>query len=209
MQIKLCPWPEFPHHKPAAPRQANCIIEPRCREQFQIAYPTPAYEAVLTEVPDIFVGTPRRLHALVDALAPCVAEAFAAQSTPLPPWRKKLSMLTKWNLKGLAHGTRAPAPVLQPQHAPAFAQSLQLLQVNGLSLIVKYVTIYPKKPVPCPLSCSPPWIFGRESQPHVGWFEFEAGYHAQLSKADMAACLALIKKFFLCGIACCMNPCQS
>lgn len=111
--------------------QAHCIIEPRCREQFQLVHATPAYQQVLGRVPEVFVGSPRRLYNLVDALAPCVAEAFAANSTPLPPWRRKLSMLTKWNLKAAAEKQRQASGA---HRMPAYARDLQLLQVDTLLL---------------------------------------------------------------------------
>lgn len=111
--------------------QANCIVEPRCREQFQLAHATPTYEHILSEVPEVFVGSPRRLQSLVEALAPCMAQAFAAHSTPLPPWRKKLSMLTKWNLKGSGGRPSAAAQQQQRQRMPAYARDLQQLQVSS------------------------------------------------------------------------------
>lgn len=108
--------------------QESCIIEPRCREQFQIAQATPAYQRVVRQIPEVFVGSPGRLHGLVSAVAPAMAEAFAAQNTPLPPWRKQLSMLTKWSLKGLQQ--QPPAVAAQPRRSiPAFARDLQALQV--------------------------------------------------------------------------------
>lgn len=122
-------WQYTEHHEKVR-LQTTCIIEPRCREQFQIAYPTAAYQKLLNNVPEIFVGSPQRLHRLVETLAPAVAEAFAAQRTPLPPWRKKLSMLTKWGLKGAA------LPATQPGRTrPAFARDLQVLQACSCHLI--------------------------------------------------------------------------
>ncbi|KAK9806578.1 hypothetical protein WJX73_004332 [Symbiochloris irregularis] len=105
----------------------HCIIEPRCREQFQLVRATPAYQEVLGRVPEVFVGSPRRLYNLVDALAPCVAEAFAANSTPLPPWRRKLSMLTKWNLKSTSE-QQQQQQATGAHRMPAYARDLQLLQ---------------------------------------------------------------------------------
>ena len=111
--------------------QGHCIIEPRCREQFQLVHATPSYQEVLGKVPEVFVGSPRRLYNLVDALAPCVAEAFAANSTPLPPWRRKLSMLTKWNLKGpVAKASQQQQQAPGAHRMPAYARDLQLLQVT-------------------------------------------------------------------------------
>lgn len=73
-----------------------CMVDPRFREQFAIAQPTPAYDCLLKAVPLEFVGTQLRLRALVETLSVEMAEAFASQQRTLPPWRKFKSMLSKW-----------------------------------------------------------------------------------------------------------------
>ncbi|GBF95594.1 hypothetical protein Rsub_08575 [Raphidocelis subcapitata] len=72
------------------------VVEPHFREQFVIAHPTPAYEELLQAVPHCFVGTVARLEAAVSLLCEEMAAAFKTQGLPVPPWRSKRAMLSKW-----------------------------------------------------------------------------------------------------------------
>ena len=78
--------------------QADLIIEPRLREQFEIAHPTEPYRRLLEHVPGEFVGTGARLRMIVEAVSVAMAEAFRAQDMSLPPWRRSSAALSKWNL---------------------------------------------------------------------------------------------------------------
>jgi uncharacterized protein (TIGR01615 family) len=72
------------------------IVDPRFREQFEIAHSTPRYERVLAAVP-LEAAAPRdRLHRAVELLCAEMARAFCAAATPLPPWRQTAAMLSKW-----------------------------------------------------------------------------------------------------------------
>ena len=78
--------------------QADLIIEPRLREQFEIAHPTEPYKRLLEYLPGEFVGTGARLRTIVEAVSTAMAEAFRAQDMSLPPWRRASAALSKWNL---------------------------------------------------------------------------------------------------------------
>lgn len=88
----LCLSPLHPH------QQADLIIEPRLREQFEIAHPTEPYKKLLEHLPGEFVGSGARLRSIVEAVSLAMAEAFRAQDMSLPPWRRASAALSKWNL---------------------------------------------------------------------------------------------------------------
>ena len=72
------------------------IVEPRFREQWQISHPTERYSRVLAAVPHEFVGTASHLIPLVQDISSELALSFESKGMTLPPWRKNLSMLSKW-----------------------------------------------------------------------------------------------------------------
>lgn len=106
-----------------------CLVDPRFRDQFAIAQPTPTYDRCLKAVPLEFVGTPLRLQALVETLCAEMAEAFVSQQLTLPPWRKLNSMLSKWFDPEEMPGPQAPAPA--PQSLPQMAPTVQLQATAG------------------------------------------------------------------------------
>ncbi|GIL62263.1 hypothetical protein Vafri_16553 [Volvox africanus] len=72
------------------------VVEVRFREQFLIPHSTRAYQLLLLALPVVFVGPLRRLDAVVDLMAAEVAAVFKEAKRPLPPWRTKGAMLSKW-----------------------------------------------------------------------------------------------------------------
>ncbi len=52
------------------------LVDPKFKEQFEIAHPTARYAALLDEVPACFVGTEERLVALVELLCSEMSAAF-------------------------------------------------------------------------------------------------------------------------------------
>jgi uncharacterized protein (TIGR01615 family) len=64
------------------------IIEPRLREQFEIAHPTISYKTLLDQLPGEFVGPASKLRTLVEAVSIAMAEAFKEMEMSLPPWRR-------------------------------------------------------------------------------------------------------------------------
>jgi uncharacterized protein (TIGR01615 family) len=72
------------------------LVDPRFRDQFEIAHATPRYARVLATVPAEAVLPPDRVSQLVEILCAEIAAAFAETGTPLPPWRQTAAMLSKW-----------------------------------------------------------------------------------------------------------------
>lgn len=68
----------------------SVLVDPKFKEQFEIAHPTARYAALLDEVPPCFVGTEERLVALVELLCSEMSAAFrgtgALQPKPLALW---------------------------------------------------------------------------------------------------------------------------
>lgn len=54
----------------------SVLVDPKFKEQFEIAHPTARYAALLDEVPQCFVGTEERLVALVELLCSEMSAAF-------------------------------------------------------------------------------------------------------------------------------------
>eukprot|EP00775_Hariotina_reticulata_P003592 gene3592-3857_t len=78
------------------------VVEPRFREQFAIAHPTHEYEALLQSVPPCFVGPAPHLEAVVKLLCEQMVVAFKSQGLPVPPWRSRQALLSKWSPTQLA-----------------------------------------------------------------------------------------------------------
>ncbi|KAI3424899.1 hypothetical protein D9Q98_008283 [Chlorella vulgaris] len=96
-----------------------CLVDPRFRDQFGIGQPTAVYDRCLKAAPLEFVGTPLRLHALVETLCSEMAEAFASSQRTLPPWRKLNSMLSKWfDPEDMPGGGQQQQQQLVQQQAP-------------------------------------------------------------------------------------------
>ncbi|KAL4437226.1 hypothetical protein ABPG75_004365 [Micractinium tetrahymenae] len=106
-----------------------CLVDPRFREQFAIAQPTPTYDRLLKAAPVEFVGTPLRLQALVESLCSEMAEAFLSQGLMLPPWRKFHALLSKWFDPEEMPVSAAPPP--PPAHAPPLPPPPALLQLQA------------------------------------------------------------------------------
>lgn len=75
---------------------ATYVVDPRFRDQFEIAHTTPRYSRILAAVGPEFVGSQDRLNKVVEILCAEMARAFSESGTPLPPWRQFAAMLSKW-----------------------------------------------------------------------------------------------------------------
>lgn len=67
-----------------------------CLQHFLIPHPTPAYTALLSLLPDEYVGTASRLKPLVQCVCGEMAASFEARGLTLPPWRSAQAMTSKW-----------------------------------------------------------------------------------------------------------------
>ena len=78
--------------------QEELIVEPRFKEQFQIAHSTDRYQGFLAVLPAEFVGTAEHLTLIVETISQAAAEAFQEQGMAVPPWRRAAATLSKWAL---------------------------------------------------------------------------------------------------------------
>lgn len=98
----------------------NYLVDPKFREQFEIAHANARYAAVLAAAPVDFVGTEERIVPLVELLCAEMSAAFRAAGATLPPWRQAGAMLSKWRPRRSEDaGAKPPAPA----GAPAGARS--------------------------------------------------------------------------------------
>jgi hypothetical protein len=99
------------------------IIEPDLKALFTLASPTPTYAAILATLPATFVGSHAKLRSLVGLMAQAMATACRQQAMPLPPWRSRSALLSRWQQAG-SHDTPVSAPTAAAQQqsgAPAVA----------------------------------------------------------------------------------------
>jgi len=80
----------------ASASPCTVLVDPRFRDQFEIAHPTPRYARIVAEVPSELVAPADRLSKAVELLCAEMAVAFAATGTPVPPWRQAAAMMSKW-----------------------------------------------------------------------------------------------------------------
>ena len=141
-------------------------MEPRLREQFEIPRPSAAYAACLGALPDVFVGTPQRLTALVAWMAARLRSAFTAADMSVPPWRSARAVLAMWRLDTPAAAAAAAAAedevetlltmgLLAPR-APALASVAMQLQRNGAPFPVHVSSCTPPAVVATGRWCSRP-----------------------------------------------------
>jgi len=109
------------------PSQEEGIIEPRLREQFEIAHPTPSYRTLLQQLPTEFVGSAAKLRTLVEAVSTAMAGAFKEMEMSLPPWRRLPATLSKWGLDKMQSGGAKFGGVMGTERAG----SKQPLQEQG------------------------------------------------------------------------------
>lgn len=99
---------------------ATYVVDPCFREQFEIAHPTPRYDAIVKSLPQEVVATPAVLSQVVGLLAREMARSFADQGHDLPPWRSCNALLCRWQLLAPSFGV---AKRLQFDQAAAGAKA--------------------------------------------------------------------------------------
>lgn len=73
------------------------IVDPRFKDQFQIAHSTERYAAVLAILDSEVVLPQDRLTKVVELLCNEMARSFQDCNATLPPWRQCSAMLSKWD----------------------------------------------------------------------------------------------------------------
>eukprot|EP00210_Caulerpa_lentillifera_P001213 g1169.t1 len=108
------------------------IVDPKFKDQFDIAHKTNAYERVLEFVPKLLVLREDRVIPLVKLISQELAGSFRETGFPLPPWRKVDSLLSKWQPRK-AMDTPLQKIVLNEGLGPMTGQSLPPFRGNGLT----------------------------------------------------------------------------
>lgn len=105
---------------------AEIVVEPSFREQFLILNPTARYCQILGLVPEVYVGTVKRLEDLVQLLCKEMARAFTSKGRTLPPWRRSKSVISRWKPKIFKDEKIKPVPAM-----PAYQHTLPVLSCEG------------------------------------------------------------------------------
>lgn len=77
-------------------QQTPVVVDPRFKEQFAIAHPSPWFEGLLKVMSNEYVGHPDSLKRLVSLVCDEMLKAFVEQKLSIPPWRNQKAMLSKW-----------------------------------------------------------------------------------------------------------------
>ena len=86
------------------------LVDPKFKEQFEIAHPTERYVELLEAVPAFFVGTEHRLVTLVELL--CTEMSAAFQTTGIPQQGTHLQEQVSCSIVGCLRRTSGQLPVL-------------------------------------------------------------------------------------------------
>lgn len=77
----------------------RAVVDIDFRSQFELSVQggaSAAFRAALEELPEVFVGSPERLHDTVARMCQRVKREFAAKGMALPPWRSEAALLARW-----------------------------------------------------------------------------------------------------------------
>lgn len=118
------------------------VLDPRFRDQFEIAHSTPRYSKVLEAVGQEVVTSQDRLIKVVELLCAEMALAFQETGTPLPPWRQQAAMLSKWQPRrseevDLTAAMNNGSGLLQQQVADVQGAALGAKRMTGPSTVAQ------------------------------------------------------------------------
>ncbi|XP_078446273.1 uncharacterized protein LOC144715197 [Wolffia australiana] len=89
------------------------IIDCDIASEFEIARPTPDYQALLLLLPEVFVGTTETLRDVVGLLCSAAVNSMHSMNMHIPPWRRESYVQGKWfGPYRRAHGRRRDADAI-------------------------------------------------------------------------------------------------
>lgn len=76
----------------------RAVVDTDFRSQFELSGASSGtdFRAALARLPEVFVGSPERLHDTVVGMCRRVKGEFAAKGMALPPWRTEAALLARW-----------------------------------------------------------------------------------------------------------------
>ena len=77
-------------------RQQQIIVDCTFKDQFKICQQTQQYQQLLTQLPQVFVGSASHLLPMVELMCTEIALSFKESGFTSPPWRHAKSMSSKW-----------------------------------------------------------------------------------------------------------------
>lgn len=96
--------------------------------EFEIARATEEYDAVVKELPDIFVGKADQIKQAVKVIANAVVTSMKAKKMHVPPWRKARYMRAKW----LGPSNRTTIATTTPIRSRPSCTSVELAAAFGV-----------------------------------------------------------------------------
>ena len=74
------------------------IIDPTFRHSFEIARAADDYNHLLQLLPPVFIGSRKVLRSMIELMQAAVERSFRSKGMPIPPWRTKKAMISRWAL---------------------------------------------------------------------------------------------------------------
>lgn len=72
------------------------VIELNFRAEFEMARANTEYNRLVSRLPEVFVGKPERLKALIKILCQAAKKCMKEKKMHMGPWRKQKYMQAKW-----------------------------------------------------------------------------------------------------------------
>ena len=123
-------------------KAVRVVIEPGFRAEFEMARGGAEYRALVAALPEVFVGRPERLRAVVRVMCDAARQCARESGMHMAPWRKQRYMEAKWlgtperaapGVPGVA--AVAAAAVGSPEKPPRFRASMLTLDFGGRTAV--------------------------------------------------------------------------
>uniref|UniRef100_A0A0E0FT27 Plant-specific domain TIGR01615 family protein n=2 Tax=Oryza TaxID=4527 RepID=A0A0E0FT27_ORYNI len=107
-------------------KAVRVVVELSFRAEFEVARASAEYRALVTALPEVFVGRADRLRAVVKAMCAAAKQCMKENNMHMGPWRKHKYMQSKWlgTPERVAAAAAAPVAVWSPEKQTKFRASM-------------------------------------------------------------------------------------
>ncbi len=107
-------------------KAVRVVVELNFRAEFEVARASAEYRALVTALPEVFVGRADRLRAVVKAMCAAAKQCMKENNMHMGPWRKHKYMQSKWlgTPERVAAAAAAPVAVWSPEKQTKFRASM-------------------------------------------------------------------------------------
>ena len=122
-------------------KAVRVVIEPGFRAEFEMARGGAEYRALVAALPEVFVGRPERLRAVVRVMCDAARQCARESGMHMAPWRKQRYMEAKWlgtperAAPGPGGAAATAVPVGSPEKPPRFRASMLTLDFGGRTAV--------------------------------------------------------------------------